>query len=136
MGITTRTRWGGADLSDDEELWIAQIVIKNFVYLWGMESELGAFFGLDKVPGWLLLELGVHKVNGIGVRADTEFYTALSVVPMGWSWACFFAQAAHAEAVQQSVSLRPDEIMAARRPPPSLDSTDGLVLPYSDNLAI
>ena len=60
----------------------------------------------------------------------------MTVVPMGWSWAMFFAQRIHQHQVMLGAGVGADQILVDGRPAPSLSSGQPIIVPYADNLNV
>ena len=60
----------------------------------------------------------------------------MKVVPMGWSWAMFFAQRIHQHQVMIGAGISHEQVLVDGRPPPMLDDGKSIVIPYADNLNV
>ena len=67
---------------------------------------------------------------------DDDTYPQLVVMPMGWSWAFYFAQAAHKDLIQKFSNFTEGDFLEAGRPPPSIVAGSTSVHAYCDNLTV
>ena len=75
------------------------------------------------------------ELGGLG-SYDDMVYPQFGVVPMGWSWAMFFAQRVHQNQALISSGLGMSRILAEGLPAPSLDDGEPCILAYADNLNV
>ena len=84
--------FGQLTIDDDQEMFVAQSDIKDYFYSIGLPSYLSAYFCLPAIrPG--LLSGRIPELRRWA--SDAVVYPQMKVVPMGWSWAMFFAQRIH-----------------------------------------
>ncbi|CAK0843554.1 unnamed protein product, partial [Prorocentrum cordatum] len=96
---------GFADLEvpKDAPLYFAGVDVQSAFYQHKLPAYLRSHFCMPKVTAG---ELGVSRLDGRRVPPRACLYPQLAVVPMGWSWALFFAQKAHERTLGQSDALR------------------------------
>eukprot|EP00973_Karenia_brevis_P085891 11913613-Karenia_brevis.AAC.1 len=49
--------WSEVLLEANDDMYVTLSDIKDYFYACGIPEELGDYFGLDSVPGWLVREL-------------------------------------------------------------------------------
>ena len=122
-------------LEPDTDLYVSQSDIKDYFYRCGVPAGLSRLFCLPSVPTRWLREWGVKSVDSASPEEGALCYPSLLVAPMGWSWACYFAQKfqkVHVHQIQTCFSLSSDRVLVDRSPPPTFEL---LELPC-DNLNI
>jgi hypothetical protein len=75
--------------------WLGRLEASEFVA--GVQ-DLSAYYSTLLLPDWLVPWFGLPQLSADEARAlgvPPAHQLALAVVPMGWSWAVYFAQAAH-----------------------------------------
>ena len=116
------------------KLFTAQSDIKDYFYSIGMPEYLFPFFCLPPIRP-AKLSGRIPELAGLeGSVAD--IYPQMKVVPMGWSWAMFFAQRIHQHQVMIGAGISHEQVLVDGRPPPMLDDGKSIVIPYADNLNV
>ena len=116
------------------KLFTAQSDIKDYFYSIGMPEYLFPFFCLPPIRP-AKLSGRIPELAGLeGSVAD--IYPQMKVVPMGWSWAMFFAQRIHQLQVMIGAGISHEQVLVDGRPPPMLDDGKSIVIPYADNLNV
>ena len=128
--------WADIVLEPDTDLYISQSDIKDNFYRCGVPAGLSRLFCLPSVPTRWLREWGVKSVDSTSPEEGALCYHSFLVLPMGWSWAFYFAQKAHVHQVQTCFSFSPDRVLVDRRPRPDFRTAGVASLPYCDNLNI
>ena len=125
--------FGQLEVSGEQEVFVAQSDIKDYFYSIGLPSYLHPFFSLPPIRPRLLR----HRIPELrGLEHLGEVYPQMKVVPMGWSWAMFFAQRIHQHQVMIGTGISHEQVLADGRPAPSLDSGKCVIIPYADNLNV
>ena len=120
--------------SEGQTLFVSQADVQDCFWQCQVPHDLALWFGMDVVPGWLLLEWGVDNVEGIPIGTHEFIHPVISCLPMGWSWAMWFVQQLHESVVLQHF---PEEsILRDGRPAPDVRSGDSCASPYCDNLGV
>ena len=118
------------ELGPEDRLYTAQCDVSNCFYNLGLPVELRRYFGLMSVRAG---DMGIDTFQGKAVGADHLLYVRMCVVPMGWSWALWWAQgiaerAAHVAGHDDGTRLRD-----GRRVPDL--AGEGVHVQYVDNYA-
>lgn len=125
--------FGQLEVGGEQEVFVAQSDIKDYFYSIGLPSYLYPFFCLPPIRPQLL-QRRIPELRG--VEHFDEVYPQMKVVPMGWSWAMFFAQRIHQHQVMIGTGISHEQVLADGRPAPSLDSGKCVIIPYADNLNV
>ena len=94
MPLGGSSSWSGFSLRETESLQIAQYDVESYFYRCGIPDEVGRHFCLP----------AVDSKFASGLFPDGSFdpalpiYPFMKVIPMGWSWAMWFAQRIHVRA--------------------------------------
>ena len=132
--------FGQLVLDHPQQVYTAQSDIKDYFYSIGLPDYLFPFFSLPPIrPGRLqqmASEKGLFIEELRGSGESDVFYPQMRVVPMGWSWAMYFAQRIHQHQVMLGTGAKPEQILADGRPVPSLSSGVPIIVPYADNLNV
>ncbi|CAK0873426.1 unnamed protein product [Prorocentrum cordatum] len=115
----------------DGDPYVALGDVKDHFHCCGLPPGLSPYFSLPPVSGLRLLQAGIHNVEGLPVLPGDSIFPQSRVVPMGWSWACYFAQSATTSLVRRFSGSEGDSF---------LESCPGLDRPaynvYIDNISI
>ena len=123
-----------------EKVYTAQSDIKDYFYSIGLPEYLYNFFCLPAIRPSLLRRLAqqhglvIDELQGLG--DEEPIYPQMKVVPMGWSWAMYFAQRIRQHQVMLGTGAKPEQVLADGRPAPSLSQGVPLLVPYADNLNV
>ena len=153
------TRLGSAvnymDLGLSEELLGGQAICENG-YGWGSEmgvsdcfyrfdiKEMASWFGIDapnSVDYWNSNGFDLHSVfdedmlRNVPVNSSDVLCPVIAVMPMGRTWALFFANETVASIVRECSKLGARE-MREKLPVPQLDEAPTITSTYVDNVAI
>ena len=122
------------DVGTEQQLWISQADVQDCFWQCAIPMELARWFGLDAVPGSLLISLGVTHVDGQLVHPDEFIHPVIGCLPMGWSWAMWFVQQLHETLVLEH--FPESAVVRDGRPAPDLRDGDSCASPYCDNLGV
>lgn len=121
------------ELEPEDTMYVAQSDIQDYFYSIGLPDFLHPFFALPPIrPEWLAEQ--IQELQGWDHRVAC--YPQLVVIPMGWSWAMYFAQRIHQHQVMLGTGMSFEEILVDGRPAPLLRSVKAIAVPYADNLNI
>ena len=125
--------------------WGTEMDVSDCFYQFEIR-QMASWFGIDmprKSSFWIEHGFKVESVYSEEydsfhpVRADTVLYPVIGVMPMGWTWALFFANETVAHLVRQS---NPDAScsleMREKLPVPQLWEARSITSTYVDNVAI
>ena len=90
-------------------------------------------------PAWLWPFFGLPRVWGPSLDSDVTdafYFPALTVIPMGWSLAVRFAQAAHMEIIRRADVPHHDLWLRGSYLSTPLSNSRSCLVPYIDDLAI
>lgn len=136
LAMSAGFSWSRLSVERSQTLYTAQSDIKDYFYSLRLPSFLQPFFALPPIPCHLMQQWGVSaELGGLG-SYDDMVYPQFGVVPMGWSWAMFFAQRVHQNQALISSGLGMSRILAEGLPAPSLDDGEPCILAYADNLNV
>ena len=121
--------WSHLRIPQDSELFMAQYDVEAYFYRLGIGPELGRYFSLQEVPAWLAFKFSVPRDS---VPEGGAWHPYFRVVPMGWSWAMYFAQRVHVQA-HILAGFPAAAIVVDGQPPPSFKEHAALAMPYCDN---
>jgi hypothetical protein len=90
-------------------------------------QDLSSFYYMLRLPAWLapwftLPRLSAEEALSLGISADAQL--AMAVVPMGWSWAVYLAEAAHMHLL---AAVRPASELLLSADPHVLSTPESLV---------
>ena len=120
-------------MDEPQEVFTAQSDIKDYFYSIGLPAFLHKFFCLPPVRPAKLAD----RIPELGKWVGTpEIYPQMQVVPMGWSWAMFFAQRIHQHQVMIGANIPHEQVLVDGRPAPNLSSGKVVIVPYADNLNV
>lgn len=132
--------FGQLFVEGDQKVYTAQSDIKDYFYSIGLPEYLHSFFSLPPIRPSTLRGLAMQQGTSIvelrGWGDDELVYPQMKVVPMGWSWAMYFAQRIHQHQVMIGTGAKAEQILADGRPAPSLSSGVPVLVPYADNLNV
>ena len=109
--------FGEVVCEDGKPMFFAGVDVKNAFYQHAIPQWLSEYFCFEPVYGWELLKAGVASFEGMAVVAETSYFPQLSVAPMGWSWAPFLVQTAHAHILARDAALDDRRVAVDFRPP-------------------
>lgn len=130
--------WGRLELSQKDDLFIAQEDVKDFFYRLGIQKGLGEFFSFPAIDPFLLQKaLGFlpSEVQTLNDNSVAAIHPHMKVLPMGFSWAFHLAHQAHVEISRRT--LPRTVVIRDREPLQCIGSREGDVskamLIYADN---
>ena len=135
MALGSGCSWADVMLSTDSELFVGQSDIKDYFYACGIQSELSEFFVIVDISGAELREWD-HSGEWKSFYDLESVSFGFSVLPMGFSWAFYFAQQAHLDLLKNFAGSPHESLVVDGAPGPVLRDDDYCVLPYCDNLAV
>ena len=133
--LGTCGEWAHLTLPPEDVLYAASGDIKDYFYACGIPVGLSEFFSLPPVKGSVFKGWGL-ELEGGAPADDEDVFPQLAVMPMGWSWAFFFAQEAHTALIKKYTNADDDDFLEAGRPPPHLRDSTARVHAYCDNLTV
>ena len=118
--------WSRLEVSQPNQLFIAQEDVKDYFYRLRITKELGEYFALPQVDVQALKQelqvLPPHLVH-LCDHYDAPIYPHLQVLPMGFSWAFHLAHMAHTELARRCLP----------RAPPLVDRKEAPVIGDGEN---
>ena len=125
--------FGQLVVEHDQEVFVAQPDIKDYFYSIGLPDYLHPFFSLPPIRSDLL---SGRIPELCGRDPSLVIFPQMKVVPMGWSWAMFFAQRIHQHQVMIGAGIPHHRVLADGRPAPVLKDESGVIVPFADNLNV
>lgn len=125
--------FGQLVVEHDQEVFVAQSDIKDYFYSIGLPDYLHPFFSLPPIRSDLL---SGRIPELCGRDPSLVIFPQMKVVPMGWSWAMFFAQRIHQHQVMIGAGIPHHRVLADGRPAPVLKDESVVIVPYADNLNV
>lgn len=101
-----------------------------------LPSSLQSLFCLPALPRSEVATWGINSTDLPETSSSGWIWPRLRVVPMGWSWAMYFAQRAHQHLCLQATGLGMDRVLVEGRPSPDLSDSEVALIPYADNLNV
>ena len=123
--------------------WGSEMDVSDCFYRFEIK-EMASWFGIDspsRVGYWNDNGFGLQTVydedltRHVPVTESDILYPVIAVMPMGWTWALFFANESVASIVREC-SLQASREMREKLPVPQLDDVSTLTSTYVDNVAI
>lgn len=127
----------------DEIGWGSEMDVSDCFYQFSM-PEMSKWFGIDdprQCKEWRQNGVNLESVfdedlnQEVPVNPDTILYPVIGVMPMGWSWALWFANETVAAIANGSTIHPPSEIREKMRVP-QLWETSTVTSTYVDNVAV
>ena len=151
MPIGGSASWSALRSDRGRPFYTAQFDIRSYFFRIGIPLELGEYFSFRQVPSSFVRDLvgsGYNALLGhqscvppsqLDVRNtkldDVAWFPFMKVLPMGFSWAMWFAQRLHVQLSIESSGVPRDRFFLDGRPAPDLRSGTCL-MPYADNANI
>ncbi|CAE7710367.1 ANK1 [Symbiodinium sp. CCMP2592] len=136
MMLAAGSSWAQVEIPEGQHLHIAQSDITDYFYSLRMPEELQGFFCLPAIPVEALDAWNVDASHRPHSGREGMIFPCFRVVPMGWSWAMYWAQRVHQIQALRGSGLSPDRLLVADRPAPSLADGQPLIIAYADNLNV
>ena len=123
--------------------WGSEMDVSDCFYQFSM-PEMSKWFGIDDprpFKEWQLHGVNFNTVfdedlnQEVHINSDTVLYPVIGVMPMGWSWALWFANETVAAIANGSTINPPAEIREKMRVP-QLWETETVTSTYVDNVAV
>ena len=83
-------------------------------YQFRIPKRLAKYLGMHPVRAG---DLGIHQIDGVPISYNTYVTPILNVLPMGFSFALHWAQAAHISVLQRSGILSGPDLLVDFAPP-------------------
>lgn len=136
MALAAGSSWAQVSVPTGSALYCAQSDIKDYFYSLALPSSLQSLFCLPSLPRSKVAAWGVNSSDLPEASSSGWVWPRLRVVPMGWSWAMYFAQRAHQHLCLQATGLGMDRVLVEGRPAPDLSDSEVALIPYADNLNV
>ncbi|CAE7480442.1 ANK1 [Symbiodinium natans] len=136
IALAAGSSWSQLEIPLGEDLFIAQSDIKDYFYSLRLPHELQPFFCLPAIPVQAIHAWGVANKDWTGASVEGLVFPAFRVVPMGWSWAMWWAQRVHQVQALIGAGLSDARLVRADRPAPDLSGGEPAVIAYADNLNV
>ena len=123
--------------------WGAEMDVSDCFYQFDLK-EMGSWFGIDypnTMQFWREQGFDIQSVydedtsRNVKVDPGVTLFPVISVMPMGWTWALFFANETVAHIMRQTDELHHAE-MRGKLPVPQLWDSRTITSTYADNVAI
>ncbi len=128
--LPTAGAWSRLEVESPEPIQVSQSDVQAASYRIGLAPGLEDYFVLQEVRTDLIPGLTSSERAELGATCSP----CMQVLPMGWSWALFFCQAAVAACMEVSGSPV-TSVVSDRSPPVVLSSGDVASAVYVDNFA-
>ena len=151
MPIGGSASWSALRADPDRPFYTAQFDIRSYFFRIGIPLELGEYFSFRQVPSSFVRDLVGSSYNDLLGRQscvppsqldvknaeldDVAWFPFMKVLPMGFSWAMWFAQRLHVQLSIESSGVPRDRFFLDGRPAPDLRAGTCL-MPYADNANI
>ena len=135
-GAATAEALAQVEVPPEETLFVAQCDVKDFSYHLKIGPGLGRYFSLKPLRvGDVRAARPNMELPAGSLGYDDMIYPHLMVMPMGFSWAMYFAQRAHDTCLLRVPDLSYEDCLRPFRPPPGLKKEGGRtrLLAYADN---
>ena len=136
IALAAGSSWSQLEIPLGEDLFIAQSDIKDYFYSLRLPHELQPFFCLPAIPVQAIHAWGVENKDWTGASVEGLVFPAFRVIPMGWSWAMWWAQRVHQVQALIGAGLSDARLVRADRPAPDLSGGEPAVIAYADNLNV
>lgn len=136
MALAAGSSWAQVSVPAGSTLYCAQSDIKDYFYSLALPSSLQSLFCLPALPRSEVATWGINSTDLPETSSSGWIWPRLRVVPMGWSWAMYFAQRAHQHLCLQATGLGMDRVLVEGRPSPDLSDSEVALIPYADNLNV
>ncbi|CAE7391323.1 ANK1 [Symbiodinium sp. CCMP2592] len=136
MMMAAGSSWSQLELPEGQHLYIAQSDITDYFYSLRMPEELQPYFCLPSIPSEALDAWMVHPELRPAADREGMVFPCFRVVPMGWSWAMYWAQRVHQLQALLGSGLTAERLLVAERPAPPIDDGQPLMIAYADNLNV
>lgn len=97
---------------------------------------MSEYFLLPPLTLQEMIHLGLGDICESSWGADGRIFPQLAVMPMGWSWAIYFAQHAHSRMIQKFSNAETEDFLEMGRPASSLSADRPGAHAYCDNLGM
>ena len=94
MALAAGSSWAQVSVPAGSTLYCAQSDIKDYFYSLALPSSLQSLFCLPALPRSEVATWGINSTDLPETSSSGWIWPRLRVVPMGWSWAMYFAQRA------------------------------------------
>ena len=125
--------WSQFRIPAGEKLYVGMADVQSYFYRLGISEDIGRWFSMPQVDRDFVRELLGRPLAG---EPGLPWYPYFSVLPMGFSWAMYFAQAVHLEMIRRSGAFRADRVVRDGCPPPVLSDPSAFTFPYCDNIHV
>ncbi len=124
MASASGASWSNLNVPVDANIYVAKSDLKEYFYHLGLPDELCEYFALPPVDIGVFATWDVPDARILGPRPgmrDHQIFPVLCVVPMGWSWAMWFANRTHAHQALLGSGLGLDRLITDQAPAPCLE---------------
>ena len=136
MMMAAGASWSQVEVPDNETLYVAQSDITDYFYSLRLPDELQSYFCLPAIPHEALDVWRVPDSDRPPLHREGLVFPCFKVVPMGWSWAMYWAQRVHQLQALIGAGLSQERLLVSGKPAPSLEGGTPLVIAYADNLNV
>jgi hypothetical protein len=113
-----------------DDLFFSVQDVADCFYQFRIPVYLRKYFGLRPVRAG---DVGITSVDGVDVRPSQQIFPVIAVLPMGFSYAVHWTQAAHRELLARCGAGGLESELVDRQPAPLFSNVSPLKLIYIDN---
>ena len=133
VSLFSAAGFGEVRCESGRPLYYAEVDVRHAFYQHAMPWWLREYFCLPSVTGAELKSVGIYKLAGRFLADDEIIFPQMAVVPMGWCWALYLVQTAHAAILKSELD---SERCAVDFVPPPRPEDGALYSLYVDNLLV
>ena len=133
LALAAGSSWSQVSVPKGNKMYVAQSDIKDYFYSLELPPDLQSMFCLPPLPSSVVQDWS-RSLQGLPSSPSGWVWPMLQVVPMGWSWAMYFAQRVHQHLCLEATGLSMSQVLVEGRPAPDLTKEGVVLIPYADNL--
>ena len=135
LALAAGSSWSQVSIPKGSKMFVAQSDIKDYFYSLELPHALQPLFCLPPLPSSVVQEWS-STLQGLPSSPSGWVWPMLQVVPMGWSWAMYFAQRVHQHLCLEATGLSMSQVLVEGRPAPDMSKEGVVLIPYADNLNV
>ena len=135
LALAAGSSWSQVSIPKGSKMFVAQSDIKDYFYSLELPHALQPLFCLPPLPSSVVQEWS-STLQGLPSSPSGWVWPMLQVLPMGWSWAMYFAQRVHQHLCLEATGLSMSQVLVEGRPAPDMSKEGVVLIPYADNLNV
>ena len=136
ISLAAGASWSQVKIPAGKELFVAQSNITDYFYSLQLPEALQPFFCLPAIPSEALDAWGVPPTERPAADREGMIFPCFRVVPMGWSWAMYWAKGFIKYKLSLGQVLVPSGCSSQIVQLPPLVTACPLIIAYADNLNV